>query len=292
MSTPVYYLEDKRVYGKDVLAGSWKGMGDDLARSVGLFEPPLAKNKDLAPKQDEEVERELDAINRSCESLADIRLWVFLPFTAKYLPLLMDRLRIINPPLQFVAFGNYLHILLTLPSPSNNLNPYLRRYYRNKKLIGRIPNLIASMYDQAGAWRMFEPPTLMCTLLANMIICQCSPSLGDDRRCCIDANVRKRLQMSVLRDVLPTSNGPAVQELLQLLDLVDSRRDAKLCRTYLIEYRRRLEVEMGARRCTACQSEGARKTCSRCKSVRYCDSECQRRDWRPNHRSQCCQVTF
>lgn len=44
---------------KDVLAGSWKGMGDDLARSVGLFEPPLAKNKDLAPKQDEEVEREV-----------------------------------------------------------------------------------------------------------------------------------------------------------------------------------------------------------------------------------------
>ncbi len=59
MSTPVYYLEDKQVYGKDVLTRSWKGMGDDLARSVGLFEPPLARNQDLAPKQDEEVEREV-----------------------------------------------------------------------------------------------------------------------------------------------------------------------------------------------------------------------------------------
>jgi hypothetical protein len=43
--------------------------------------------------------------------------------------------------------------------------------------------------------------------------------------------------------------------------------------------------------CAACGINSASKRCSRCKSVRYCSSNCQRTHWKIAHKQQCSAPT-
>ncbi|TYI22745.1 hypothetical protein ES332_A06G124400v1 [Gossypium tomentosum] len=42
--------------------------------------------------------------------------------------------------------------------------------------------------------------------------------------------------------------------------------------------------------CAVC-SNPASKKCSRCKSVRYCSSACQRVDWKDGHKTKCKEIS-
>ena len=40
-----------------------------------------------------------------------------------------------------------------------------------------------------------------------------------------------------------------------------------------------------------CMKSGATQQCSRCKVVKYCSRECQRRHWKAGHREECCAAS-
>lgn len=44
-------------------------------------------------------------------------------------------------------------------------------------------------------------------------------------------------------------------------------------------------------KCSYCNKENAAKKCSKCHSVHYCDTNCQRKDWEV-HKLRCCQTIF
>jgi hypothetical protein len=47
-----------------------------------------------------------------------------------------------------------------------------------------------------------------------------------------------------------------------------------------------IEKRDAALRCRVCK-EPSTLVCSRCKAVRYCGAECQKKDWKLSHKQKC-----
>ncbi|CAI5712591.1 hypothetical protein KXD40_001648 [Peronospora effusa] len=47
-----------------------------------------------------------------------------------------------------------------------------------------------------------------------------------------------------------------------------------------------IEKRQAGLRCQVCK-EPSELVCSRCKTVRYCDAECQKQDWKTSHKQKC-----
>ena len=219
---------------------------------------------------------------------------IYKAFCAAHLPALANALRAVDPKTQPIALANFVEILSLLPDP--RANPYFRRFLFNKTLVADIPTIVTTAFVEGIPWKQPSGLGTICLLLKNLLLWGDS-ALGDDRRTCLNADLRKRLFVKVSGIKRTAANNPALEasqrEHIIRLDELLCMLDAGRCRTggLLNSSRRGPARSLWGDFCVTCNGE-AKLTCSTCKVAKYCGEACQKQDWKAGHKYGCFKVSF
>lgn len=119
--------------------------------------------------------------------------------------------------------------------------------------------------------------------------------MGDDKRASVDKDVRAALAARLEEfqavedfDRLKELQRVEVARLAGILNCVEKMPTGPMAvGYYLISTREHIEGSIpGQEECDVCMDE-AELLCSKCKSVRYCGSECQTKAWKEGHKYRC-----
>ncbi|KAI0344354.1 hypothetical protein BDW22DRAFT_1406694 [Trametopsis cervina] len=277
-------------YDKTVLAREAIDIAHDIARRARLLDSPLPANVDFTADEDEELQIQLKGM--AILPAEGFRDRLYNTFTVFHLPTLINTLRTLNPRTQPIAFANMVQIFSLLGEPQQN--PYLRLFLEKGENVAGIPTLIAAEFVHGIAWKRPSGPGYICSLMCHLLEF-CDVSLGDDGQCCIDAAVRKPFAEKVAgifkfaqtNRQLDTFQQVEIMRLGNILRMIGHTEGPP--GYYLTSMRDYLQRTDDV--CAVC-TEGSTLTCSRCRTVRYCGKECQRRDWNTEHRLSCFRTTF
>ncbi|KAI0808924.1 hypothetical protein BC629DRAFT_1480343 [Irpex lacteus] len=280
-----------RVNQKDDVKKEAVSMAQLVAKNALLLDTPLAVDTDFTPEQEKELQTQLNALTALPRTTLDT---IYKAFCAAHLPALATALRKPDPKTQRIALASYIQIFSLFPEPK--VNPYFRRFLRNKSLIADIPTIITTAFVDGIPWKRPSGPGHICSLLTTSMI-WCDTSVGDDGQSCLDADLRKRLSAKVAELHKATENSEALDffqrtEIARFDGLLNTL-EKYVCPTgyYLTSSREFLESSSGEDVCVVCM-EDAELTCSNCKAVRYCSQGCQKRDWKASHKFGCFKVAF
>lgn len=221
----------------------------------------------------------------------------YLAFSAKYLPKLVSALRATSRETQHKAFSSYIQLLSLLPDPKNN--PYFRKYLSLPEVAG-LPTFIASSFVEGVSWLHPSGPGHICTLIIHLLH-WCDVNLGDDGRASVDKHVRKELAQK-LGDLMQREEFQRLDEIQQvdierlegILDVVEGMPVPPDDPGYYLKSTHAfLDGGIpGQYECYVCVDDDPELQCSRCKSVKYCGKECQKKDWKQGHRMGCFAMAF
>lgn len=212
-------------------------------------------------------------------------------FAANHLGALASAIRPLSITTQRQALSTLIQILSLLPDP--NHEPYFRRFLRHSPQSDGLATLVANAFVHGIEWKHPGGPGAICTLIIHFLH-WCDTSRGDDGKASIDAEVRGalveklgKLKTSPNFDKLEEMQRSEMERLLKMLKAIQHLPG----NTFLSSTRQYLEQQLEECTNPSCDRE-ADLTCSRCKSVRYCGSTCQKWHWRNGHKLRCFQSTF
>lgn len=211
---------------------------------------------------------------------------MYLAFSAAHLSALVAALREMNLTTQHWAVSTYIQILSVLPRPPANV--YLRRFLRSPSAAG-LPNLVARHFVAGIECMRPSGPGHLCALFADLLV-WCSTHMGDDRHASMDKALRDKVAAKVgglcrrpdLRR-LPEGERDDMDRLLSLMRSIDSQQAGSYVKATRRELAKRIPSQ---KRCGVC-TQAAGMTCSQCKAVRYCRTECQTKAWKSGHNLTC-----
>ncbi|KAI0309339.1 hypothetical protein OF83DRAFT_74039 [Amylostereum chailletii] len=275
-------------------------IADELATRARLYHPLSADDLDLAKFElDLDVELSEPSISSITPEL------IYIAFSAKHLPALVSNLRALSPTTHPRARSALIQILTLLPSPEKT-NHYLRKFILSPLATG-LPSFIASAFvDEVGIeWmQRHSGPGHVCKLLVQMLY-WCEPTMSDDKQASIDlplrsALLRKIADMRADKDafkLLDKSQRDEITILEKELQRIDAFSRLTTVQAPLLALRSVLEEQIpGVAWCETCmdepeEDEGELQACSRCKTVKYCGTECQTKAWK-KHKFRCFAPTF
>ncbi|KAL1739108.1 hypothetical protein HDZ31DRAFT_49917 [Schizophyllum fasciatum] len=268
---------------------------DYIARNARILDNRLPEDSDFL---DPEMKALQDQLNSLTIFPLEKRDWFYLAFSARHLPALVDALRTTSRETQREAFSAYIQLLSLLPEPQRN--PYLRKFLCSERAAG-LPNLLASAFIQSIEWLRPSGPGYICALIASCLQ-WCDTDMGDDKRASIDKALRQRLlaklriimEQARYKTAIDEHNRLGIEVLHGLLSAVDEMEVPSDQPGFFLKSTRDYLAGSipGQRECNVCMEEGAELRCARCKSVKYCGKECQKQDWRGEHRMRCFAMAF
>ncbi|KZV82810.1 hypothetical protein EXIGLDRAFT_754727 [Exidia glandulosa HHB12029] len=270
------------------------GLVSLLAHNARL-DNPLPANTDFTDDEFKEVQTQLNAFMMLPPSM---RPYIYITFSAKELPGLVRVLRTLSRTTQRKAFSTLIQILSLLEDPKRD--PYFRRFLRSPHAAG-LPNIIADAFVQGIDWLRPSGPGHISSLIITTLQ-WCDPELGDDKRASVDASIRQALITKMTAFISAADFGRLdelqrieTQRLLGTLQSIDNMQGPPegppgwfMNHTY----NWLIEGIPGQEECAVCMEEDHTSWCSRCKTVKYCGTACQTKDWKEGHKLRCFEVTL
>jgi hypothetical protein len=213
-------------------------------------------------------------------------------FAANHLNDVSISLRRLSHTTQRQAVSTAIQILSLIPDPKEQ--PYFRKFLRNAVAAKDVPTIIARAFVKGTTWKRPSGPGHHCALIIHTLF-WCDPSLGDDGKASVDADVRATLTTAIA-DLL---ESPRVADMAEL-QVVEMKRlhgilgaiEAMPEAHYLNSTRGYLEGQVddfcAGNEC----DEDPELTCSKCKTVRYCGKECQAWHWKHGHKARCFKTEY
>ncbi|KAF7305436.1 MYND-type domain-containing protein [Mycena chlorophos] len=190
-----------------------------------------------------------------------------------------------------------IHIFSLLPEPKRQ--PYVRKFLQNNDASKGLGNIIADAFVRGLTWGLPKGFDAHCTLIINVLFWS-DPKMGDDGKAAVDKDLRKKLEEALdatmeREDVkaLDRRERVDIERLRGLLKPVEMMPGSY----YLDSTRGHLEGQVDV--CGGdslepdrmCAEEGV-SFCSRCKTVKYCGTECQNWHWKHGHKAHCFPTTY
>ncbi|KAG7098447.1 hypothetical protein E1B28_000397 [Marasmius oreades] len=265
------------------------GLAAELAKNAKIQDPPPA-NEDLTPEDDKKVQEQINAITKIGFPRVMTNAW-WNAFIAQHLPALVSALKNASRETQKLYVSMLIEILSLFPDPKES--SYFRRFLTNSELCIGLPTLIARHFVEGIEWKRPSGPGHICTLIIHTVH-WCDPSLGDDGKCSIDADIRARLcdktktLIDQLKGRLEQMQLIEIERLNGLLGFLDSLPGGQ----YVRSTRDYLEGQVDMCERWECGEDEAPLRCSKCRSARYCGKKCQNWHWKNGHKLNCFESTF
>jgi hypothetical protein len=212
-------------------------------------------------------------------------------FAANHLSALASAIRDLSITTQPQALATLIQILSLFPDPKNE--PYFRRFLHHSPQSDGLATLVAAAFLRGIEWKHPSGVGPICTLITHFLH-WCDTDRGDDGKASIDAAIRRTLieELDAIKTSpeffnIPSKQRTEMKRLLRMLKTIERMPG----NTFLSSTRQQVEQQL--KQCTnpSC-TKAARLTCSRCKSIRYCDKTCQKWHWKNRHKFRCFQTTF
>ncbi|KAJ7773650.1 hypothetical protein DFH07DRAFT_733332 [Mycena maculata] len=264
-------------------------LADELAKNAQLkADSPLPADTDFSESEQREVQRQIRAILILPPEAISI-FWG--AFAAHHLTDVALSLRRLSHATQRHAVSTAIQILSLLPDPKEQ--PYFRKFLRNAAAAKGIPTIVARAFVDGTSWKRPSGPGHHCALIIHMLF-WCDPSLGDDGKASVDADVRATL-VPALESVLESTRGSDIEQLqiveMERLKGILGAIDAMPGAHYLDSTRGYLEGQLDICDGNMCD-EDAELSCSKCKTTRYCGKECQSWHWKHGHKVRCFKTDY
>ncbi|KAJ7086356.1 hypothetical protein B0H15DRAFT_346006 [Mycena belliarum] len=280
--------------GRDYKLAEFKpevvSMADMLVTNAHLkAASPLPADTDLSDADQKEVQAQIPAML----ALPPAAISIFLnAFAAHHLNDIAVSLRRLSHATQPQAMSTAIQLLSLVPDPKEQ--PYFRKFLHNSAAVKDVPTIIAKAFVKGILLNEPSGPGHHCTLMIHTLF-WCDPSLGDDGKASIDADVRAAL-VPAIESVVKSPRAAdmeqlqlvELQRLLGILNVIEQMPGAH----YINSTRGYLEgqVDMCAGR-NMCDEE-PELACSKCKTLRYCGKECQAWHWKHGHKVRCFKTDY
>ncbi|KAJ6558259.1 hypothetical protein B0H19DRAFT_1070792 [Mycena capillaripes] len=249
---------------------------------------PLPIDTDLSESDQKEVQQQIAAILiLPLEAIS-----VFCgAFAAHHLTDIAVSLRRLSHTTQRQAMSTAIQILSLLPDPKKQ--PYFRKFLRNRDASKDLPNIIANAFVKGTTWKKPSGPGHHCTLIIHTLF-WCDPSLGDDGKASIDAEIRSALAVAIQSTIdHPRAADLEPQQLMEIQRLQGALEAIEeMPGPYYVQSTREyLEGQVDMCDGNSCDEE-AELSCSKCKTARYCGKECQSWHWKNGHKVRCFKTDY
>ncbi|KAJ7472030.1 hypothetical protein FB451DRAFT_1037097 [Mycena latifolia] len=264
-------------------------LADMLASNAHLkAASPLPTDTDLSESDQKEVQTQIPAILILPPEAISI-FWG--AFAANHLNDIAVSLRRLSHATQRQAVSTAIQILSLIPDPKEQ--PYFRKFLRNPVASKDLPTIIARAFVKGTSWKRPSGPGLHCALIIHTLF-WCDPSLGDDGKASIDADVRAGLGPVI--DAILENPRAAEMGQLQLMEIqrlqgILAAIEAMPGAHYLDSTRAHLEGQLDMCEGDLCD-EDPELACSKCKTARYCGKECQTWHWKHGHKVRCFKTDY
>ncbi|KIY71993.1 hypothetical protein CYLTODRAFT_368413 [Cylindrobasidium torrendii FP15055 ss-10] len=277
-------------------------MAAALAQNLRISKP-LPVDTDFTDAESIEVQTQIKALAILPRRVLDA---IYLAFTAKYLAALVEALKKASLSTQKTAVSAWIQAISILPEPKNN--SYLRRFLLNNDLVAGLPNLIVERFLAGITWAKPDGLGNICSLIMNTLQ-WCDTALGDDGHASVSKANREALEKKLAeyierfkaagkdmsrRDVRPDLDTIELNRLHGMLRAIEHMPGPPGTTGYYLKSTKDYLLGQipGQEECDLCMDEEAAHVCSRCKSVRYCSTECQGKAWKEGHRMRCFTCAF
>lgn len=265
------------------------GFVNELAHNARL-DNPLPADTDFTDQEFTDVQAQLNALTALPPAG---REYIYIAFSAKQLSGLVRVLRTLSRTSQRRAFSTLVQILSLLEDPKRD--PYFRRFLRSPQVAG-LPTLVAAAFVEGVDWLRPSGPGHICSLIMHMLQC-CDPTLGDDAKASVDGATRQRLAEKVAAFVaqpdfarlerLQQSECRRLLGMLHSLENLPGPPGGPPGWLMISSYEHLIGTIPGQEECDVCMAEEDTAWCSRCRTVKYCGTECQTKAWKSGHKLRC-----
>jgi hypothetical protein len=271
-------------------------LNTELADNMMIHDLDKLKGRDYTEEEERKVTEQVQAMTVPFKNQPAICKVLWAPFAAHHLPAVVNALRTLDQRTQKKAYSSIVHVFSLMTDPKDE--PYFRKFLASSFCAGTpsLPTLVASAFLKPLTFKRPGGPFAICTLLIHFLF-WCPTELGDDKKACIDADVRKKLAARVKSlsaghnlEALVQSEGPQAVDMEQLLGILMSIENIPgPDGFYLKSTQQHLQGQVGmCMRADESCDEDATMQCSRCKVYRYCGKECQTWDWKHGgHKGEC-----